>query len=43
MATATRKPRATGQRARRDEPSHDLDAERWLDEGGRFSSKAVMR
>ena len=27
--------------ARRDGPSDDLDAERWLDEGGSFSSEAV--
>jgi uncharacterized protein YegP (UPF0339 family) len=29
--------------ARRDGPSDDLDAERWLDEGGSFSSEAVAR
>ncbi len=29
--------------ARRDRPSDDLDAERWLDEGGSFSSEAVAR
>jgi hypothetical protein len=28
--------------ARRDGPSDDLDAERWLDEGGSFSSEAVL-
>ena len=27
--------------ARRDRPSDELDAERWLDEGGSFSSEAV--
>ena len=29
--------------ARRDRPSDELDAERWLDEGGSFSSEAVAR
>jgi uncharacterized protein YegP (UPF0339 family) len=29
--------------ARRDGPSDELDAERWLDEGGSFSSEAVAR
>jgi hypothetical protein len=29
--------------ARRDRPSDDLDAERWLDDGGSFSSEAVTR
>jgi uncharacterized protein YegP (UPF0339 family) len=29
--------------ARRDGPSDKLDAERWLDEGGSFSSEAVAR
>ena len=29
--------------ARRDRRSDDLDAERWLDEGGSFSSEAVAR
>jgi uncharacterized protein YegP (UPF0339 family) len=29
--------------ARRDRPSDDSDAERWLDEGGSFSSEAVAR
>ena len=29
--------------ARRDRPSDELDAERWLDEGGNFSSEAVAR
>ena len=29
--------------ARRDRPSDELDAERWLDEGGRFGSEAVAR
>ena len=29
--------------ARRDRPSGDVDAERWLDEGGSFSSEAVAR
>jgi uncharacterized protein YegP (UPF0339 family) len=29
--------------ARRDGPRDDLDAERWLDEGGSFSSEAVAR
>jgi uncharacterized protein YegP (UPF0339 family) len=29
--------------ARRDGPRDDLDAERWLDEGGSFSSEAVTR
>ncbi len=29
--------------ARRDRPSDELDAERWLDEGGSFSSAAVAR
>jgi hypothetical protein len=28
--------------ARRDGPNDDLDAERWLDEGGSFSSEAVL-
>jgi uncharacterized protein YegP (UPF0339 family) len=28
--------------ARRDGPSDDLDAERWLDEAGSFSSEAVL-
>ena len=29
--------------ARRDRPSDELDAERWLDEGGSFSGEAVAR
>ena len=29
--------------ARRDRPSDDLDAERWLDEGGSFGSEGVAR
>jgi hypothetical protein len=29
--------------ARRDRPTYDLDAERWVDEGGSFSSEAVAR
>ena len=29
--------------ARRDRPGDELDAERWLDEGGSFSSEAVAR
>jgi uncharacterized protein YegP (UPF0339 family) len=29
--------------ARRDHPSGDSDAERWLDEGGSFSSEAVAK
>ncbi len=29
--------------ARRNRPNDDLDAERWLDEGGSFSSEAVAR
>ena len=32
-----------GLAARRDRPSDALDAERWLDEGGSFSSEAVAR
>jgi len=29
--------------ARRDRPRNDLNAERWLDEGGRFTREAVAR
>ena len=29
--------------ARRDRPADELDAERWLDEGGSFGSEAVAR
>jgi uncharacterized protein YegP (UPF0339 family) len=47
-ASALYEPRAVGTRtvdriARLDVPSDDSDAERWLDEGGSFSSEAVAK
>jgi uncharacterized protein YegP (UPF0339 family) len=38
-----REMRAVDRAARRDRPSAELDAERWLDEGGSFTREAVAR